>query len=66
MYNEKELDEIATDPDASHVLTADVARLGLVIKAVKGNICKGKKENYAWLSEKKNFLLQRRYQLLKC
>jgi len=54
MYNEKELDEIATDPDASHVLTADVARLGLVIKAVKGNICKGKKENYAW------------YQLLKC
>lgn len=54
MYNEKELDEIATDPDASHVLTADVARLGLVIKAVKVNICKGKKENYAWLSEKKN------------
>lgn len=42
MYNEKELDEIATDPDADHVLTTDVARLGLVIKAVKGKICKGK------------------------
>lgn len=40
VYNEKELDDIATDPDADHVLTTDVARLGLVIKAVKGKICK--------------------------
>lgn len=43
MYDAKELDQIATDPDAGHVLTTDVTQLGLIIKAIKGKICKGRK-----------------------
>lgn len=42
MYDKKELDQIATDPDAGHVLTTDVTQLGLIIKAIKGKICKGR------------------------
>lgn len=59
MYNVKELDEIATDPDAGHVLRADVAQLGLVIKAIKGKICKGKKLNPCPTERKKNFFFHR-------
>lgn len=58
MYNVKELDEIATDPDAGHVLRADVAQLGLVIKAIKGKICKGKKLNPCPTERKKIFFPQ--------
>ena len=43
MYNKKELDDIATDPDAGHVLTGDVTKLSLMIKAIRSKICKGKK-----------------------
>lgn len=42
MYDTKELDQIATDPDAGHVLATDVTQLGLIIKAIKGKICKGR------------------------
>ena len=43
MYYKKELDDIATDPDAGHVLTGDVTKLSLMIKAIRSKICKGKK-----------------------
>lgn len=44
-YDLKELDEIATDPDADHVFTADVTQMGLVVKAIKGKVCKGNNLN---------------------
>ena len=41
-YDLKELEEIATDPDSSHVFTADVTQMGLVVKAIQGKVCKSK------------------------
>lgn len=42
MYNVKELDGMATDPDAGHVLLTDVTKRDLVIKAIKSRVCKGR------------------------
>lgn len=49
-YDLKELDEIATDPDGSHVFTADVSQMGLVVKTIKGRVCKGMN---LWLRRRK-------------
>ena len=40
-YDLNQLDEIATDPSDSHVFTADVTQMGLVVKAIKDKVCKG-------------------------
>ena len=40
-FDQKQLDEMATDPDVGHVFIADVTQMGLVVKAIKGKVCKG-------------------------
>lgn len=57
MYDAKELDQIATDPDAGHVLRTDVTQLGLIIKAIKGKICKGRKSFKTFSTERGNVAL---------
>ena len=40
-FNQTELDEMATDNITSHVFSADVTQMGLVVKAIKGKVCQG-------------------------